>query len=310
MTKYRYFQFPLIFLRNIHEDFNSWMQDIVNYATVDFALKQDIDLNDATRELLYSYYRDQENSYKPAMQALDSLFKEGVIECNEDYLIFNGSGQVNDSIVCDAAEVISKDHQLRDLAILNKQLRNIDSFFSVKGLTCSFRYEHYKTLNKYIVQHENKYGKEPRPTIRTDLFWDLYNNDKDPVLFSAYMAIRSVEGQNRYAATNRPTIAGRMAGAKSPSVLESFIGEELKVFEKFNHRYHFTKLLERLHKRGLIKSILRQKNWRHIYISTRLSPEELGEAVASQAEKRNLNNSNNIALESYSRKRNQGTTSL
>jgi len=306
MTQLKYFQFPLIMLREVHKNYDRAMQDIVNYAIVDFALKQNINQEDAARELIYSYYRDKSGAYEPAMAALADRFEKGHLETYEDYIVFGSDGEVNHDTVGQVSEYLESDNELRSLAIQNKQLQNIDSFFKIKGSTSNYRYHSYQKLKKTIEVHQAKHGRDPHPTILTDLFWDLYQG-KDPVLFAGYMAIRSIEGHNTYAATNRPTIAGRMAGAKSLAVIEKLKPDERAIYEKYTHRYHFNKLIEHLYRRGILKSVLRQKNWRHIYLSTRLSADELGEAVARQANKRKLNDAISEAKQAFDK---QITTSL
>ena len=306
MTQLKYFQFPLIMLREVHKNYDRAMQDIINYAVVGFALKQNINLEDAARELIYSYYRDRSGAYEPAMEALADRFEKRHLETYEDYIVFGGDGEVNHDTVGQVSEYLGSDNELRTLAIQNKQLRNINSFFNIQGSTSDNPYFKYQKLKKTIEVHQAKHGRDPHPTILTDLFWDLYQG-KDPVLFAGYMAIRSIEGHNTYAATNRPTIAGRMAGAKSLAVIKKLEPSERAIYEKYAHRYHFYRLLERLYKRGILKSVLRQKNWRHIYLSTRLSADELGEAVARQANKRKLNDAINEAKQAYDK---QNTSSL
>lgn len=304
--EYRYYQFPLIMLGKAHSDFKKAAQDIVCFAAVDFALKQKIDLDDAGRELLYAYHRDRPNAYEPAMQLLVERFNNhdeysDVEFTADDYLVFDGHGKVSEDTVCQIGCLLRKDSELADLAIINKQLRGINDFFNMTGSSPNSEYSVYKIIKDEIKEHEARHGKEPRPTIETGLFWDLCR-DNDPELFAAYMAIRSIEGQGNYAMTTRPAIAGRMTGAKSPAVLNdrhTINGKVRGVYERYRHRYHFDKLMTRLHKRGLLKSMMSKKGWRHMFLSTRLSPDQLGEAVALQANKRQLKDSINKALAAY-----------
>jgi hypothetical protein len=291
MEKIKYLQFPVMMVRNINKEPEKCTQDILGFALVDFALKQEIPESDAARQAIYNYYRG--GGLSELHDTIDRYAQNNQITLDEDSCGFDGNGFNPEGEITDLFDLFAKDSKLKELAILNAQLSTIDDFFDVTGPGPDALLKKYQELKSTIDQHEAEHGKEPRPTIARDLFFDLV---KEPELFSGYVAIRSIEGQKNFAATNRPTIAGRMAGYKSAKLLPP----KNEVFDKYNNsRYYFDKLIEELIGRSLIKSILRQKHWRQFFISTKLTPEQLGEAVAKKRIKNDIKKLNDEAKKKY-----------
>ena len=286
----KYLQFPLMLIRDVHKDPEQCKQKILKFALVDFALKQVVTPEDTARQMVYDC--NQGKAITELQEEFDQLPEEDGYLYDPDYNGFDITGtEIN--LTEDAVEILKKHEKLMEAATLNCQLSKINSFFGVTGPSPDVRLRNYNTVGEEVEKEEAKNGTDPRPTIEKNLFFDLIN---EPELFAAYMAIRSLEGQRKYTATNRPTIAGRMAGYKSAKILP----KNNRVFKKYsNSRYYFDKLINRLVGRSLVKSMLRQKNWSRFYISTKLSSEELGTAIAKNKIKHEAKRNNDIAMQTY-----------
>jgi hypothetical protein len=266
----KYLQFPLMMLKDAHINYDQAMHNIVTYGIVSWAMKQTITEQDAARQLIYMYYRDE--NIEP--QYYDLV--EETIEIDPDY-----NGFAGDSFQPEGVEDVIglfDDPEVKEYALRHCRLQKINNFFGVTGMTNNHRFECYQDITTRITAHEVEYGADPQPTIDISLFWDMYKNHS-PEIFTAYMAIKSLQGQRTYTRTDKPTIVGRMIGAKNRKV---FIDVEnktlLSVYEKYTNRYHFEKLMFRLIDRGLIKGKISQKNWSKFLISTRLNFDQLADA--------------------------------
>jgi len=286
MKRIKYLQFPLVMIRNFNKKPEKCTQDILGFALVDFALKQNVTEQYAASQAMYNYYRG--GGLSELKNLVDKYIKNEKITVDEDYFGFSGYTFNPEIEIEELLELFKRDNKLKELAFQNAQLATINDYFEVTGPAPEIRLQKYQKLKSIIEQHEAEHGKEPRPTIEKNLFFDLV---KEPELFTAYIAIRSLEGQKKYVATNRPTIAGRMAGYKSAKLLP----KKNPTYKKYYTRYWFDKILNQLMRRKLLKSILRQKNWSWIYLSTKINPSELGKAVGEKIIKNNIKRQNDEA---------------
>ncbi len=303
--EYNYLQIPLMLIKEAYTDFEECKQKILSFAIVDYAIKLDVSKEDQARQALYNYFRGGglptiKRDMQPIMEELEDKHDDCFVD--PEYCFFSNPNETARDEMVEA--FIPYLEKIRD-AKLNCQLNKIKDFFGVeysdKKNQEKERYNRYIKICKEVEDHEAKHGKDPRPTILTDIFFDI----EDPEIFTTYIAIRSIEGQRKWTATNRPTIAGRITGAKSKSVVED-CSKMTEIFEKFNNRYRMDKMITKLFKRGLIKSIMRIPKHSNFYLSTKLNAKELGEAVANQKVKRDIKKQNQIALKIY----NEVTTSI
>lgn len=283
MDKQKYIQFPLMMLRKVHKDFGAGTQDIIAWSLVDFALKQKVSEEDACRQLLYDFYKHSDvipgNIYETI---------ENTIDIDEDYSGFRGKNYKFDPDMEIAVLLpeFSKNDELREFVIRNCQLQKIDDFLSVSGPDSLTRYNKYLKIQADIDKHEKKFGKDPYAAIELQLFWDL-KEEADPILFAAYAAIKSLQGKFSYTLTNKPTIIGRMVGAKKKAILDTFKDMQ-PVYEKYSTRYHFDKLMTRLIRRGLVKGRITEKHWSKFALSTRLDFLQLAEVYGEKLAKNNI----------------------
>ena len=295
-NEYKYFQFPLMLLQKVHTDHAEAFQDIVAYAIVHFAKKQKVTNDDAARQALYVYYRgggliDLENQ-------VSCYIRNGKITEDEDYNGFSGSTfypeDYPDDALDEVRELFNKDKEFKELATLNCQLSKIDDFFKIGGRTAGHRLDEYNKIKQKVEKHESKFGKEPHPTIRTDIMFDFMDTPQ-PYVFCLYIAFRSLEGQATYTQTTKRVVLMRMLGAKSDKALnEALEHPELKaIYDVYNRTpkslaYHFKNDIERLLNRGLLKSkIFERSVSRKIFVSTKLDYDELKKEMIRFANKRN-----------------------
>ena len=302
MDAKRYFQFPIMLLKKAHTNYDEAMEDIISFAIVDYALKQDITAEDAARQALYSYYRG--DGFKELYNIVDNYMIDDEIDFDEDYNGFTGDSFNPEDGINDVLELFENDNHFYDLAVKNCQLSKIDEFFGITGPSNGVRLQKYNPVKKQVDHHEQRFGKEPMPTIEKKLFFD-FREKPDPILFSAYIAIRSLQGQKNFVATTRNVILMRMMGAKSNKALEEHLqDEDLKeVYQRFTRstkalRYNFDKLFDRLLSRGLLRSkIFERSVSRKIFLSTTIDYDGLAEKIVEQSNKKNHKAKENEAIQ-------------
>lgn len=297
-----YLQFPLMLLKEVHEDFENEMNRISIYSVVDFALKQKITIKDAARQVCYDlsrkkemlnslFYADLGEAISEKVELLNQKRKEKKEASEsvsfEDY--FTNDEVREYSNYC-MVEILKDDKKLLDAAIMHTQLSKIDSFFNVSGPGPNHRLKVYQQTKNTILKHERNHGEDPRPTIDKDLFFEFWQpvkdaSTKDPLLFCAYIAIRSLIGQNSYTRTNKEAIAIRMLGAKTDKVLKGGLPTKvIKINKKIRKsekslRYWIDKQIDRLQELDLVKKI----SWgRGLYLTTSLSYDELALMITKE----------------------------
>jgi hypothetical protein len=292
-----YFQFPLILLKDVHENYEDGMENIIVYSIVDFALKQKITIKDAARqtcydkfcknEILISFNRRFKILYKnsdleKSIEATSSDEISNSVSVND----FFTSDETRESIVKVMIEVLKENKGLLDAAIEHTQLTKINSFFNIAGPGPNDRLKKYESIKKRILSHEEKYGEDPRPTLDRDLYFVFRRTYKDPLLFGTYIAIKSLIGRNSYTRTNKEAIATRMFGAKTKEILKNY--NESRKFNAINKkifksekslRYWIDKQIDRLQELDLVKKI----SWgRGLYLTTSLSYDKLAEMITKE----------------------------
>ena len=300
-NKKRYFQFPVMLLKDVHKDHDSAMENIISFAIADYALKQNISQQDAAKQSLYSYYRG--NGLSELYNTIDNYMIDGQIDYDEDYNGFAGDKFNPDDGINNILELFKHNSNFYELALKNCQLSKIDEFFGITGPSSGVRLEKYNAIRKQIDQHEQEFGPEPMPTIEKDLFMD-FREKPDPILFSAYIAIRSLQGQKNFIATTRNVILMRMLGAKSKKALEEHLKDEdiKEVHQKFARsenalRYNFNKIFSQLLNRGLLRSkVFERSVSRKIFLSTRLNYEQLTDKIIEQSKKKDHKTKENEAV--------------
>jgi len=135
-------------------------------------------------------------------------------------------------------------------------------------------------LEQTVNKIEERFGKSPSVSIKTDLILDYCDNPKteeDYELFAGYCAIKSFIGQKDFAITNKPSIIMRMCGAKNQGMLQSVLlrPEIALLHTKYSKKYNADKLITSLLKRNFFQSKIALPGTRRMYISCHLSHQEL-----------------------------------
>lgn len=293
-SEYRYFQFPLFIVRNILKEPETAFQQIISYSVVTYGIKAvELSEYDVFRQLMYDYYRQQDKIEPALLKTLISYINEGDIEINEDYNGFTGKGEFDIEVETPGLEKIyANDTDFEKRANLHFQIPRAAKFLNVTIGNIKTTMNRYNEVIEQKVIHENKYGNEPMPGIKTELLWDWETvkkyNEEENELLCAYIAIKSIIGQNEFTATHKSVICMRMIGAKSNKVLNDFLKDkQLKnIYDKYSKRYAFDKLIERLVSRGFIQSKI--SLGRSIYLSTKYDMPQLQEAIIEKRRKKDF----------------------
>ena len=296
----RYLQFPIMLLKKIHINYDEAMEDIISFAIVHYALKQNISQQDAAKQALYSYYRG--NGLKELYNIVNNYMIYNQIDYDEDYNGFAGNSFNPEDGINDVLKLFEDDRNFYDLALKNCQLSKTDEFFGITGPSSEVRLKKFNDIKKLVDQHQQKFGPEPMPTIEKSLFFD-FKEKPDPILFSAYIAIRSLQGQKPFVATTRNVILMRMLGAKSNKALKNHL--KTKYVADIHHRftrsekairYNFDKLFNALLSRGLLRSkIFERSVSRKIFLSTTIDHEQLANKIIEFAQKKKYRSIENDA---------------
>lgn len=290
---FRYFQFPLSLLKQVHTDPKRAFEDIISFSIVHFVLKIEITREEAAKQAVYNYYRGD------CLSELKSQFKELYqgedLSAPGDLVLFDKIFlEEQQETIQSIVNLFESNPELEKSAVLNCQLSRIDIFFKLNGPSKDTRLSNYKRLINKIQEFENDLGIDAYPTIEVNLLFDLLNQNS-PDLFAAYIAIRSLHGKKDFILTTRNVILMRMFGAKSQKALD-YILKDKKLLVKYDKyartekalRYNFDKLFDSLLKRGLLKSKIYVRSVsRQIFMSCRIDYKELEKRIIHYASKRN-----------------------
>jgi len=307
----RYFQFPLCLLTGVYKGKDQGMQDILKFALVKFALSQEITKEDAARQLIYDTFCGND-----VLAAAKTAFKEnrgknwlpkedpGLNQLNEiDRYMFFSHNEERENLVWEIIELFRQDNSLLQAAITHTQLSKINQFFNVKGPKHDQRLRQFNEVNEKIKAHELRFNADPKPTIETELFFDFMNNDDmDPMLFAAYIAIRSIIGRRKYCKTTKEAIRQRMFGAKNNTVFEHLLNKEKAINElnektsrsEKSQRYWLDKMIKKLQDRKLITKIGIK---RRLYLSCILSYEKLAQIIMKEDQQSTSKNDEKKAIQ-------------
>lgn len=289
----RYINVPLILLRDVHLNYKEAMNSILSYGIVNSALKWEIKLHDAAKQVIYDSYHNQTTGedYSYMYEFKESWDKE----YNADFNGFDQLGKIDLEKVSEIECFLEDNTEFQEEAIINAQLHGIDSFFDIHGSTKYERLAEYYRINRKISEHFDKFGNDPHPGLETKLFFDFRDQPQEPELFTAYMAIRSLQGKKKYTETCKKVILMRMFGAKSQEALDEILKTKaLKdKYDKYARspralNYNMDKLFKKLLNRGLLRSkIFMREVSRKIFLSTTIDHADLTKVIIKKGNKRN-----------------------
>lgn len=246
----KYLQFPVSMLPELIDDSEATIKKILNYGIYRFAKsmskkkKGDIDI--ALKQFLYCYYRKKEFLTEILMSKIEKYISEGLVVLDEDY-----NGFYNESF--------NPESEINSL----KAIIKTDSDFSSEILKWHYVYLSYSFFNfveiirpKQILEIGSKISseikpKEPMVSCKLEILKNFYKEEKneyEKIQLVAYLAIRSILGEQEYVKTNKSFILCRMIGyASVKEMIQSELSNYVfQLFNKYNHRYHFEKLIIKL----------------------------------------------------------------
>ena len=278
----RYAHFPLILLGKLHTN-EATIHDIFNYAMVNTVLRfkskqsEEKQYQDVALQFAYTLNRVQDDIPGYIMNTIEEIsLNVEFLQCGElipaivkrDYLSIR-----------EWIDPLIQESKIREFAERNYRLGLIPGWFKLeKNISNIERYYDYMELQIFVDDYEEKYGTDSYVGIEGKMFLDLANDDKlDPVVFCAYAAIRSMEKNGNYTATNRATVVGRALGFKSEKVKKELCDKNpfmAGLFKMYSGRKRFNTLFEKVSERKLIKCKVSRKGRREILISTNVGENE------------------------------------
>ena len=194
---------------------------------------------------------------------------------------FLADGEMRKELYPEVIEILQTNKHLEHLGRLNSLLYSLKKEDDAEA---QYWVKTYQGAWELVREHEKQHGPDPYPTVTTDIF-----NDLEPDLLAFYVGLRSLMGRDGWVGTTKKAMVTRMLGCKSDKVVKDAIQHPqiLTVWSLFmksdkSLRYHTDKLLERLLMRNLLKSKIYFA--RRVYISDRLSYDELTEKISQKYE--------------------------
>jgi hypothetical protein len=266
----KYIQFPLCYLQEIAIEPSKAIERAISYGVLKYGKGLPYSFEDVARQILYDFYHDKVSS-----DIVDFLTGYDIAK-DEDYRGFDG-GEFEPEDLKKLTEILEVEKHSD--CIFHYQIHVALSFFNIQ--LGSQAIENYNEVEKYCLKHEQKFGKQPFPSMGLNLLFSFRDNPENIELLLAFAAIKSLIGQRNFTATNKDTIVMRMIGAKNKEALQEAIkNKSLKaIYAKYINRYWIDKLLNELLIKNFISSKVGFK--RKLYISTTLNNSELALEVAT-----------------------------
>lgn len=263
MSDERYLQFPLSMLRNLFADKLKTINDIIEFGIYRFSKKQDYNLLEVARQMMYCFYRKQGDLTNDLRRMIQRYIDSENIYFDEDYNGFAGSEFNPETEIRQITELFEADTDFKEKAIEFYQIRQAYSFLGIKGNfeNCLKR---GKEIEKTIPEHE------PYPSVNKSKLFEYRDENKtefDLMQFACYIGIRSILGVKSYCRTNKEMILCRAFGYASKKHLPVTMNPDIKeLFNKYLKRYHIDKVLQSLQLNWNI--LIYSHNIRGLYIGS------------------------------------------
>lgn len=285
----RYIQFPLLLLRELHEDHRKAIYKMLCCGIYYFAERVKCTPEDAARQVIYDLYRHPKKMSDQLKNSIRKLNSENI-------------GQADSPVWCDAdsgrSEYVSQ-HESTEL--INAMNEDED----LRELV----FEHYKdhcALKSLGLKHEYPVKirpaakevfkaipeKEPMPHANTKMLFHFLAEppkENDLIEFAAFIAVKSILGQKVHSKTNKGHILARMIGYSSikhiPQELPPHLSE---IRKKYEQRYHMDKLLVNLQLNWNVLIWSQHVRGMYIGMADKTSLEILEEKARTSTEKHKL----------------------
>jgi hypothetical protein len=275
MEKRTYVRLPLYSLYGLGKDPSDKDRFVFTaFAAVETGLKLSSSMKNDVSEVLYAWYRKRETIQQPLVEMLESC--ENEILDDEDYCGFDANGKWDPFELDGFTEEVNSSPALRVGVRYFAAAKRGRHMLNLKESTRQIL-DAYFELNDTITRIQEEQGNPPLFQLHLDLVKNFAAKQIPPMAFLAYCAIRTIVGRKEYAKTNKKLINLRAQGLKRAS--ESFSPDN-----EFYNRWTMDQAFIYLVKRGIIA---KTNGWRTLYISTKLTQEDLIKKMISSMEKLN-----------------------
>lgn len=252
---------------------------ILEYGLYHAARKQKTYFESVTplRQLMYCYYRDTEALTPSLKKRLDELVEEELLFIDEDYHGFNGTEFNPEEEMNALYSICEEDTDFREEIW---EWYDLLQFYKLVNLVLNGRAmaEDISVVNRY-----DEYTGEPYAMISPNFLIDLRDKcrtEKDRVRVAMLLAICSIIGTKRFAATTKKHIVSRMFGAKNDAELQKNLSDKslYSCYQKYTTRKVFDKLRDELLSKNMIKCYHGHAG--RVYVSNQFRFSELVDEIA------------------------------
>ena len=175
----KYFNIPLNFLRFIKED--GIFDKIISWGIVDFSKRQEIDVGNLAKQIMYWYYRKPNKIPESISDGIYEMIENDIIEVDQDYDGFYETEfdpfliepQQKDSVI----DYINENELFKITCI---EFYRIEQAVSLFGISPSNKIkDDYNKLNGILCEYEELYGKDTKAGIDIDLLFDARDGKID-----------------------------------------------------------------------------------------------------------------------------------
>lgn len=237
-TENSYFQFPLFLLRDLFKDKNKTLNDILRYGLYSFAEKIQPNIDDVIRQMMYCYYRKQNDLPNKLLKLIEYHIEEGNITIDEDYNGFDGS-EFNPDADSEIRNLFLEEPNFYNMAFDWYRIQQSYKYFNVNG-----NYQNAIDVGSKI--HSSIPAGEPMPMINKNQLFEFRDKEKtefELMKFAVNIGIRSIIGKKDFIKTNKQMILCRTFGYKSNNNLPKKMPV---LFYKYSKRYQIDKVLQSL----------------------------------------------------------------
>ncbi len=271
-AKTNYFMFPIAFI-------NESINDIINWCIMENAKKTDYDEANFPRQILYKFYRCQNEIPLNILIRLNEMVDKGRLIIDEDYNGFNRE-EFNPEIETENLQNEFKtDQEFMNDCFEFYKYNQAKNYLSISGgdyETCIKTHEKMKNIFTSTVE---KFGKMPHVQLNTSWLFDARDGKIEDQLFRFIVAVKSLIGKKKYVHTNKKNIIFRMYGLKNDEMFAKAPDSIKEKVKSLLNRYQFEKLRNVAVNRGFIQ-YLSYNGCRGFYVSTRFKDvEELANQI-------------------------------
>lgn len=276
-----YVQFPLFLLNKVHLERKSGLNEILSFGIYYYSKRFKVELYDVARQIVYENYRGKLSKLiRQELSAIESTYLGG----DADYYGFSGSEFEPTDEIEELLGIMEQNEKLKLLCIEFYQVHLARESLPVENIPAKGMTERTILAAKQIEKATPK--NEPLPMVNVKQIFDFRDNDRsefDVMQFAANIAIRSILGTKRFCKTNKLHILCRMLGYSSVKFMPEQPDAQIEIlFNKYSHRYHMDKLLDKLQLNWGV--LVYSNNMRGMYVG--LSSSITMNELAVEAEKR------------------------